>query len=284
MKFSSTLALIVALTASPSALAFQSTLPSATILSTSASASASASLTTAQAPRSVSSSTSSSLYAEASSSAAAADESTVDNNANKSEIDLNAEAEAIFDSIDENKDGVISSDELRSHLMDMGYSKEYTGYLFDSIDMDNDGEITRTEFRFAFYNFEAVSMYTTFGVGGSDVTSSEAFQKMSKQLGSEAGTTLLLDDLADLIFDMIDTDQSGAIDVQELRDHFDTVTLKLGATDNQATKYVEDMMTVLDANKDGIVERDEMRGAFQKYDFKFLAQTFGLRVFRTAEV
>mmetsp|Transcript_14540 Transcript_14540/g.24109 ORF Transcript_14540/g.24109 Transcript_14540/m.24109 type:complete len:276 (+) Transcript_14540:138-965(+) len=275
MKFSSLLAFL-ALASPADVRAFQ---PAATILSSRSSAS-SLSLYPAQAQplqHRRSSAVSFSLSATSS-------ETTPDTNNQNNEIDLNAEAEAIFDSIDVNKDGVISSSELRSHLVDMGYSKEYTEYLFESIDMDSDGEITRTEFRFAFYNFEAVSMYTTFGVGGKDVTSTDAFQKMSRKLGSNSENTLLLDDLADLIFDMIDTDQSGEIDVQELRDHFNTVMAKLDATDSQATEYVEDMMTVLDANNDGVVERSEMRGAFQKYDFKFLAQTFGLRVFRTAEV
>lgn len=81
------------------------------------------------------------------------------------EIDIFKEAEAIFDCVDVNKDGAISAEELRIHLVDqMGYSAEYTQFLFDSMDMDSDGEISREEFRFAFYNFEAVSMYMTFGV------------------------------------------------------------------------------------------------------------------------
>jgi hypothetical protein len=84
---------------------------------------------------------------------------------NEGEIDIFAEAEAIFDCVDANQDGVISPDELRSHLVNqMGYSSEYTNFLFDSIDMDSDGEISRQEFRFAFYNFEAVSLYMTLGV------------------------------------------------------------------------------------------------------------------------
>lgn len=203
---------------------------------------------------------------------------------NEGEIDIFAEAEAIFDCVDANQDGVISPDELRSHLVNqMGYSSEYTNFLFDSIDMDSDGEISRQEFRFAFYNFEAVSLYMTLGVGGSELTSSDAFQKISKQMNSEMRDNLLLDDLADMIFDMIDTDQSGEIDTSELQDHFDSVTAKLG-TNSQAIEYVKDIMTVLDANKDGVINRTEMRVGFRKYDFKFLAKTFGLRVFRQAEV
>jgi len=44
------------------------------------------------------------------------------------------------------------------------------------------------------------------------------------------------------------------------------------------------MFATLDADKDGGICREEVRTAFEKYDFKLLARTFGLRVYRTAEV
>ena len=201
-----------------------------------------------------------------------------------SEINLFEEANAIFDSVDNNNDGVISSEELRSHLVDqMGYTVKYTQYLFDTMDMDSDGEISREEFRFAFYNFEGVSLYLTMGVGGKDLTSSSAFQKMSKQImATGPRDTLQVDDLSDMIFAMMDKDDSGEIDTAELKAHFDTVTAQEG-TDQQANKYVADIMSILDVNHDGVIQPTEMRSAFSKFDFKFLAETFGLRVFRTAE-
>ena len=201
-----------------------------------------------------------------------------------SEIILFEEANAIFDAVDNNQDGVISSEELRSHLVDqMGYTAKYTQYLFDTMDMDSDGEISREEFRFAFYNFEGVSLYLTMGVGGKDLTSSKAFQKMSKQImATSPRDTLKVDDLSDMIFAMMDQDDSGEIDTSELKAHFETVTAQEG-TDQQANKYVDDVMSILDVNQDGVIQPTEMRNAFAKFDFKFLAETFGLRVFRTAE-
>lgn len=38
---------------------------------------------------------------------------------------------------------------------------------------------------------------------------------------------LLLDDLADLIFDIIDTDKNGIMSVDELKTYFESVTSKL---------------------------------------------------------
>jgi len=204
------------------------------------------------------------------------------------EIDLLVEADAIFDSVDRNKDGEITAEELRAHLVDqMGYTPEYTKYLFASLDTDADGVITRDEMKFAFYNFEALSMYMTFGVGGSDITSREAFKAFALNQAEGGSDKLLLNDLADLIFDMIDTDNSGEITKVELREHFDNVTSKFDdekSTDMQAKDYVQTMFATFDKNNDGGIDRAEVRTAFQKYDFKLLAKTFGLRVYRTAEV
>ena len=206
--------------------------------------------------------------------------------ASKNEIYLLDEVDSIFDCVDKNGDGEISPEELRSHLVDeMGYSTKYADYLFESIDTDSIGSISREKLKFAFYNFEALSMYMTFGVGGAAITQQRSFEKMA--LNGQRDK-LLLDDLADLIFDMIDTDQSGEITKEELQAHFDQVTAKLdsgeGSSQEQANEYVRTMFATLDADSDGNICREEIRTAFGKYDFKLLAQTFGLKVYQTALV
>jgi len=202
------------------------------------------------------------------------------------------EVDSIFDCLDKNGDGEITPDELKMHLVDeMGYSTTYTDYLFDSIDTDSNGSISREELGFAFYNFEALSMYMTLGMGGSDLTKRESFQKLvlMRSSNDEDDSTdnkrdrLLMDDLADLIFDMIDADKSGEITKDELREHFEQVTKKLGGSDvDQANEYVKTMFVTLDVDQDGTICRDEVRAAFEKYDFKLLARTFGLRVYQSA--
>lgn len=213
-------------------------------------------------------------------------------NSNNDSIDLLDEVDSIFDCVDTNKDGQISQDELRAHLVDeMGYSEKYTDYLFESIDTDSNGSISREELGFAFYNFEALSMYMTFGIGGAEITQQNSFKKLAQNSDAapEARDKLLLDDLADLIFDMIDTDKSGEITREELEAHFDSVTKKLDSgngkvTQQQANEYVQTMFATLDVDKDGNICREEVRTAFEKYDFKLLARTFGLKVYQTALV
>lgn len=204
------------------------------------------------------------------------------------DIYLLDEVDSIFDCVDKNGDGEITLEELKEHLVDeMGYTKEYTEYLYESIDTDANGSISREELRFAFYNFEALSMYMTFGLGGADMTQRSSFKKLAlAESTGQDNTKLLLDDLADLIFDMIDTDSSGEISKDELRDHFALVTEKLAtnakdkATKEQAEEYVQTMFDTLDTNDDGNICREEIRAAFEKYDFKLLARTFGLKVYQ----
>ena len=129
-------------------------------------------------------------------------------------------------------------------------------------------------------------MYATFGVGGADVTRRPAFEGLALAGGGADGGKLVLSDLADLVFDMVDADGSGEITADELRDHFATVTDRLdagrGATRDQADEYVRGMFATLDADGDAQISRAEVRAAFEKYDFKLLAQTFGLRVYQKA--
>jgi Ca2+-binding EF-hand superfamily protein len=198
-------------------------------------------------------------------------------------IDILDEVSEIFHTIDTNGDGVITKDELRSHLVEkMGYTAEYADYLFVSIDTDSSDDITKDEMKFAFYNFEALSMYMTFSMGGADITNSRAFQHLASKNATGGPTEkLLLDDLADLIFDIIDTDKNGIISVDELKTYFESVTSKLkseGATKVESQTYVQTIFATFDANADGKICRDEIRAGFEKYDFKLLARSFGLRV------
>ena len=213
------------------------------------------------------------------------------------EIYLLDEVDSIFDCVDKNGDGEITLEELQEHLVDeMGYTKKYTEYLFESIDTDSNGSISLEELRFAFYNFEALSMYMTFGMGGADMTQRPSFKKLALQSAQQyydadssenSSSKLLLDDLADLIFDMIDIDQSGEITRKELEVHFEGVTEKLSknskdkATQQQAQEYVQTMFETLDLDENGTICREEIRAAFEKYDFKLLARTFGLKVYQS---
>lgn len=200
-----------------------------------------------------------------------------------SDIDLLQEANAIFDSIDVNQDGSISEAECRNHMMDtMGCSEDSASHLFALMDIDVNGEISRKEMTYAFQNYGAINLYMTLGLGGTEVMTgaySERIKRITKNAKAQDSSKLLLDDLADLVFDLIDTDQSDKIDKDELRDHFDRVTKQV-ITNKQAKEYVETIFSVIDINDDNFISREEMRATFKQYDFRFLCNALGLPVYK----
>jgi len=202
--------------------------------------------------------------------------------------DMIGEADTIFDSIDVNKDGQISNDELQSHLEKNGYSTESIRNLFTALDKNADGIISREEMQFAFYNYEATALFMAFGEGN-DV-SVDAYNDAVKDIRSSAKIDYniapeLLTKLADLIFDMIDTDKSGAIDTQELRDFFresgGPTYIEAG---NTSIVSANNVFRALDIHSNSTISREEMRDGFKQYDPRVLSKVFGLRIARKSEV
>mmetsp|Transcript_38491 Transcript_38491/g.89488 ORF Transcript_38491/g.89488 Transcript_38491/m.89488 type:complete len:298 (-) Transcript_38491:286-1179(-) len=198
-----------------------------------------------------------------------------------------AEADSIFDTIDINKDGGISNAELQAHLVILGYSKDSIRYLFTALDSNADGVISREEMRFAFANYESTALYMSLGLGN-EVTN-DAFNDAvgAVRSSAKAGNTLSKkanNELADLIFDMIDTDKSGEIDSEELKKHFRVKGNSTWQIGNFSANSVESILEALDIDFDGTISREEMREGFNQYDPRALAKALGLRVFRTAEI
>lgn len=67
--------------------------------------------------------------------------------------EVHGEADSMFDLIDINKDGAISSAELHAHLLARGYSEDAVRAVFRSLDTDDDGELTREEMREGFLKY-----------------------------------------------------------------------------------------------------------------------------------
>lgn len=202
--------------------------------------------------------------------------------------DVIAEADSIFDSIDTNNDGEISNDELQLHLQSIGYSTDSIRYLFTAMDKNADGVISREEMRYAFSNYEATALSMAFGRG--DNVSSDSYNDAVKAIRSSAKidnnlSPELLIKLADLIFDMIDTDKSGEIDTQEIKNFFgeagSSSLLEGGDTSEIAA---DNIFRALDLDSNSSISRQEMRDGFMQYDPRVLSKAFGLRVARTSEM
>ena len=73
------------------------------------------------------------------------------------EEEIFADADALFDSIDQDADGEVTDVELRIHLREFSkYSDKAITAIFSFLDLDSDGGISRDELRKAFVSYSAL--------------------------------------------------------------------------------------------------------------------------------
>merc|ERR1711865_1008215 len=130
----------------------------------------------------------------------------------------------------------VSNPELQEYLENIIgsiYNPKSIRLLFATLDQNADGCISREEMRFAFSNYDILALYDAFGItkGLKAVTSDKIYIQAIEQLRSDANidpsaSPAMLNILADLMFDKIDTDASGEIDALELKKHLESVTKK----------------------------------------------------------
>eukprot|EP00966_Prymnesium_polylepis_P148452 3429108-Prymnesium_polylepis.1 len=65
-----------------------------------------------------------------------------------------ADSNQMFDQVDVNSDGEISLDELRAHLLAIGYTEEAASAVFRSLDANGDGALSRDELQQGFLKYE----------------------------------------------------------------------------------------------------------------------------------
>eukprot|EP00751_Fragilariopsis_kerguelensis_P047070 CAMPEP_0171055408 /NCGR_PEP_ID=MMETSP0736-20130129/55760_1 /TAXON_ID=186038 /ORGANISM="Fragilariopsis kerguelensis, Strain L26-C5" /LENGTH=274 /DNA_ID=CAMNT_0011509929 /DNA_START=14 /DNA_END=836 /DNA_ORIENTATION=- len=196
-------------------------------------------------------------------------------------------ADSIFDTIDTDQDGSITNNELHTYLkgQNFGYknndntiTESKIRFLFATLDTNMDGLISRDEMRFAFTNYDIHALYQAFGMIGSTSTNEKEYTKAINTIRSNANldrrrssSLSNVDILADCIFDKIDTDQSGEIDANELKEHFVSLTTTMNASttststttnitrDDDYYLSAESILQALDLNLDGVISREEMR-------------------------
>uniref|UniRef100_A0A7S0LRG3 EF-hand domain-containing protein n=1 Tax=Coccolithus braarudii TaxID=221442 RepID=A0A7S0LRG3_9EUKA len=159
--------------------------------------------------------------------------------------DVEADADAIFTIIDQNGDGEISMAELGEHLQKAGYNEAAVQVIYDKLDIDANGDISREELRAGFLKYTPLREAP--GLGGYN-------SKFVAEINADA----------DALFAAIDTDGGGTISKEELRNH-------LKEFSKYSFKAISKLFKLLDVNKDGQIEAQELRDAFVKYSALRLA-------------
>jgi len=212
--------------------------------------------------------------------------------------DVIAQADALFDNIDSNDDNGISNDELELYLEKEGYSTNSIRYLFTALDKDADGKVSREEMRYAFSNYEVEALYNAFGLTEKTAMPKTAISVAVDQMKYNEAVTEIRSDakiddktnpqmftkLADRVFDMIDKNDDGEINKEELREFFQNANTKTDRCNIVEIGAVESIFTALDLDSDGTISRQEMRNGFQQYDHRALSKAFGFSVARRSEV
>ena len=167
------------------------------------------------------------------------------------------EAGNVFRAIDSNGDGVISSEELRSHLSDKGYSTGAVQAMFEALDTNKDGEISPQELRDCFMRASSANLRLALGLPAKAARSGPSAE-------ADDGRTKLADEL----FDAIDTNGDGEISALELSSHLQKRAYSL--------LTVDAIFSALDLNSDGAVSRAELRGCFGRYEYSALRLALGI--------
>jgi len=153
--------------------------------------------------------------------------------------DVEADADAVFTILDVNGDGSITLAELQAHLAKAGYSQAAIDVVFKKLDSDADGAISRDELRAGFLKYTPLREAPGLGAYNADFVN---------EIHADA----------DALFNAVDTDGSGTISKEELRNH-------LKSFSDFTFKAIGSIYKLLDVNKDGNIERAELREAFVKY-------------------
>merc|ERR1740133_417591 len=137
--------------------------------------------------------------------------------------------------------------------------------------------------RFAFSNYDILALYDAFGVTakGKDIKSDKVYTKAIDKLRSDANidpraSPAMLNILADLMFDKIDTDASGEIDLNELKEHYNRENNNDTGTDHDNNESAKSILSALDVNSDGKISREEMRAGFNQFNPKSLSKALGV--------
>ena len=157
---------------------------------------------------------------------------------------VHRDADVIFSIIDKDGNGYLELNELTNHLKPVGYTEKVIQSIFTKMDMNNDGKISRQEFQGGMVLFAALQSAPGLGNYNSEFV---------KEIHEDA----------DQVFQSVDVNGDGSIDVKELKNHLKRT--KVLESDKFSEVAVDRVFLMLDMDGNKRIEKEELRDAFARY-------------------
>ena len=157
---------------------------------------------------------------------------------------VHRDADVIFSIIDKDGNGYLELNELTNHLKPVGYTEKVIQSIFTKMDMNNDGKISRQEFQGGMVLFAALQSAPGLGNYNSEFV---------KEIHEDA----------DQVFQSVDVNGDGSIDVKELKNHLKRT--KVLESDKFSEQAIDRVFLMLDMDGNKRIEKEELRDAFARY-------------------
>jgi Ca2+-binding EF-hand superfamily protein len=157
---------------------------------------------------------------------------------------VHRDADVIFSIIDKDGNGYLELNELTNHLKPVGYTEKVIQSIFTKMDMNNDGKISRQEFQGGMVLFAALQSAPGLGNYNSEFV---------KEIHEDA----------DQVFQSVDVNGDGSIDVKELKNHLKRT--KVLEKDKFSEVAMDRVFLMLDMDGNKRIEKEELRDAFARY-------------------
>jgi len=154
----------------------------------------------------------------------------------RSVAEIHADADMVFAVIDVDGDGTVTLDEITEHLIKSGYKPEAISKIFEKLDTDQSGSISQEELRAGFVNYSPLRKAPGFGNYNDQfkekihVDADALFSAVDANNDGEITDAELRvhlrqfssfsDPAISNLFTMLDIDENGGIDKEELRKAF----------------------------------------------------------------
>ena len=157
---------------------------------------------------------------------------------------VHRDADVIFSIIDKDGNGYLELNELTNHLKPVGYTEKVIQSIFTKMDTNNDGKISRQEFQGGMVLFAALQSAPGLGNYNSEFV---------KEIHEDA----------DQVFQSVDVNGDGFIDVKELKNHLRRT--KVLESDKFSEIAMDRVFLMLDMDGNKRIEKEELRDAFARY-------------------